>query len=58
MMKKIYLKPKIRAVEIEGGRLLNSASEEEIALPVDPGTPKDPEEQLSREAVGFSIWDE
>ena len=50
--------PKIRAVEMDDQTLLNSASEEEIVVPIDPGTPKDPEEQLSREAVGFSIWDE
>jgi len=57
MMKKIYLMPKIRAVEIEGGRLLNPASEEEIKLPVDP-EPADPEEHLSRGNNGFSLWDE
>ena len=57
-MRKIYLTPKIRAVEMNDRALLNSASEEEIVVPIDPGTPKDPEEQLSREATGFSIWDE
>ena len=50
--------PTIRAVEMNDRALLNSASEEEIVVPIDPGTPKDPEEQLSREATGFSIWDE
>ena len=57
-MKKRYMMPAIRAVEMESGPLLEPASEEEIQVPIDPSKPKDPSETLSRDDQGFSLWDE
>ena len=58
MMKKSYLTPTIRAVELDDHPLLDSMSDENIDVPVDPGKPKDPSETLSRDDRGFSLWDE
>ena len=56
-MKKNYLKPAIRAVIVEE-ELMQFASGETDKTPVDPGTPKDPGEAMSRQTTGFSLWDE
>ena len=56
-MKKNYLKPLIRAVEMEN-ELMQFVSGEQDTTPVDPTKPKDPGEAMSREDRGFSLWDE
>ena len=57
-MKKRYMMPTIRAVEMDNRAMLDTMSENEIDVPVDPSKPKDPGEILSREGRGFSLWDE
>ena len=56
-MKKNYLKPLIRAVEMEK-ELMQFTSGEQDTTPVDPSKPKDPGSAMSREDRGFSLWDE
>jgi len=56
-MKKNYLKPAIRAVMMEN-ELMQFTSGETDKTPVDPGTPHDGGDAMSREATGFSLWDE
>ena len=56
-MKKNYLKPSIRAVEMEN-ELMQFVSGEQTTTPVDPSKPKDPGEAMSREDRGFSLWEE
>jgi hypothetical protein len=56
-MKKIYLKPSMRAIEMEN-ELMQFVSGEQDTTPVDPSKPKDPGEAMSREDRGFSLWDE
>ena len=56
-MKKIYLKPSMRAIEMEN-ELMQFTSGEQDTTPVDPGNPKDPGEAMSRDDRGFSLWDE
>ena len=57
-MKKSYLTPTIRAVELDDHPLLDSMSDENIDVPVDPGKPKDPGQAMSRDDRGFRLWDE
>ena len=58
-MKKRYMMPTIRAVEMDNRAMLDTMSDgEEIDVPVDPSKPKDPGEAMSREGRGFSLWDE
>jgi len=56
-MKKIYLTPAIRAVMMEN-ELMQFTSGEQDKVPVDPGTPHDGGDAMSREDSGFSLWDE
>ena len=56
-MKKNYLKPSIRAVEMEN-ELMQFVSGEQDTTPVDPTKHKDPGSAMSREDRGFSLWDE
>ncbi len=57
MMKKRYLMPTMRAVEMEN-ELMQFVSGEQTTTPVDPSKPKDPGQAMSREDQGFSLWDE
>jgi hypothetical protein len=56
-MKKIYLKPLMKAVKIELELMQFTSSEQETA-PVDPGKPKDPDDAMSRKGQAFSLWDD
>ena len=56
-MKKDYMTPAIWAVEI-GNKLMQFISGEQDTTPVNPDTPKDPGDALSRDDRGFSLWDE
>ena len=57
-MKKRYMMPTIRAVEMDNRAMLDTMSDgEEIDVPVDPSKPKDPGEAMSREIPSFSLWD-
>ena len=56
-MKKKYLKPSIRAVEMEN-ELMQFVSGEQDTTPVDPTKPKDPGSAMSREDRVFSLWDD
>ena len=56
-MKKNYLKPSIRAVEMEN-ELMQFVSGEQDTTPVNPDKPKDPGSAMSREDRVFSLWDD
>ena len=56
-MRKIYLKPAIRAVIVDE-ELMQFTSGETDKTTVDPGHPQDPGNAMSREDQGFSLWDE
>ena len=56
-MKKNYLKPAMRAVEMEN-ELMQFVSGEQDTTPVNPDKPQDPGSAMSREDRGFSLWDE
>jgi len=51
------VKPAARAVMIEE-ELMQFQSGETDKTPVDPEHPQDPGNAMSREATGFSLWDE
>ena len=56
-MKKTYLMPAIRTIEIRS-KLMQFTSGEQDTTPVDPDNPKEPDEAMSRAYHGFSLWDE
>ena len=56
-MKKRYLMPAMRAVDMEN-ELMQFTSGEQDTTPVNPDKPKDPGSAMSREGRGFGLWDE
>ena len=56
-MKKYYLKPSIRAVEMEN-ELMQFVSGEQDTTPVNPDKPKNSGDAMSRDDRGFSLWDD